>query len=77
LFPPAGRGECPFLEVSITNDGAEAQQELNEATNLYPPLCISLTEILLVFGLGAATVIGNIYFYMCKKTWKRNLRILL
>jgi len=40
-------GREPFLAVSVTDGGAEAQQELKELKSLCPPPCISLIETLL------------------------------
>jgi len=53
-------GGEPFLAVSATYDEADTEAHGMELTNLYPPPCISLTEILL--GAGAVILISFLGF---------------
>jgi hypothetical protein len=70
LISSCGRRE-PFLAASVTYDEADTEAHVMELTSLYPPPCISLTEILLAAGLVTAAVLVNIYLYRRSKAFEK------
>jgi len=56
-FLVRGGGE-PFLAVPATYDEADTEAHAMELTNLYPPPCISLTEILLGAGFAVSVLVN-------------------
>jgi len=77
LFLPAGGGWEPFLTASVTYDEADTEAHAMELTSLYPPPCISLTEILLVAGLVTASVLLIGFLVIKLRTEKKEKAILL
>jgi len=59
----------PFLTVSITDRLAEMAEPTVPMTSLYPPPCISFTEVLLAAGF-AVSVLANVF--LGTKLYKKN-----
>jgi hypothetical protein len=76
VFSCGGGGGEPFLAVSVTYDEADTEAHAMELTSLYPPPCISLTEILLAAGLTGAVLLIGFLFIKLRREKKENATLL-